>query len=90
LRESGDTAPWAVVATAHPAKFEGVVEPLIGRSVPMPAALAAMLERPAEAEPLAAEDESLKRWLRDLPPQSRDDAASTRGHLDVQTSADRA
>ena len=90
LRESGDTAPWAVVATAHPAKFDSVVEPLIGRSIPVPAALAAMLERPAEAEPLAAEDESLKRWLRDLPPQSRDDAASTRGHLDVQTSADRA
>jgi len=90
LRDTGDTAPWAVVATAHPAKFEGVVEPLVGRSIPVPAALAAMLERPAEAEPLAAEDEALKRWLRDLPPQSRDDAASTRGHLDVQTSADRA
>ena len=90
LRESGDIAPWAVVATAHPAKFEGVVEPLVGRSIPVPAALAAMLDRPAEAEPLAAEDEALKRWLRDLPPQSRNDAASARGHLDVQTSADRA
>ncbi len=40
LRDAGDTAPWAVVATAHPAKFANVVEPLIGHSVDVPAALA--------------------------------------------------
>jgi threonine synthase len=90
LREAGDTAPWAVVATAHPAKFEGVVEPLIGRPVPVPAALAAMLERPAEAEPLAAEDAALKRWLRDSPPEPRNGAVPPHGHLDVHTSVDRA
>jgi threonine synthase len=53
--------PWAIVATAHPAKFDSVVEPLLGRPIEMPAALQAMLDRPASAEPLAAEDEALKR-----------------------------
>ncbi|WP_114239542.1 threonine synthase [Dyella sp. C9] len=55
--------PWAVVATAHPAKFESVVEPLIGRHVEVPPALQAMLQRPASAEPLPADDEALKHWL---------------------------
>lgn len=64
LREGGDTRPWAVVATAHPAKFEQVVEPLIGRPIAVPPALAAMLERSAQAEPLVASDDALARWLR--------------------------
>jgi threonine synthase len=38
--------PWIVSATAHPAKFEGIVEPVIGRTVPVPPALAALLTRP--------------------------------------------
>jgi threonine synthase len=38
--------PWIVSATAHPAKFEGVVEPLIGREVLVPESLRALLERP--------------------------------------------
>ena len=59
-----DDRRWAVVATAHPAKFETVLEPLLGRPVPVPQALAAMLERPAQAEPIAADDEALKRRLR--------------------------
>jgi threonine synthase len=63
LRASGDNAPWAVVATAHPAKFESVVEPLIGKSVDVPPALAAMLQRPAVAEPMVAEDGALREWL---------------------------
>ncbi|WP_266170867.1 threonine synthase [Dyella subtropica] len=56
---------WTVVATAHPAKFESVIEPLLGRPVPVPSALAAMLNRSAQAEPLEASDEALKRWLLD-------------------------
>jgi threonine synthase len=34
--------PWAIVATAHPAKFPEVVEPIIGGTVPLPPALAAL------------------------------------------------
>jgi threonine synthase len=54
---------WAAVATAHPAKFEAVVEPLVGHAVPVPPSLAALLARPASAEPLTAEDEVFRSWL---------------------------
>lgn len=64
LRETGDARPWTVVATAHPAKFDSVVEPLIGRPLSVPPALAAMLARPAAARSLAAEDDALGDWLR--------------------------
>lgn len=64
LRAAGDRASWAVVATAHPAKFDGVVEPLIGYVVTVPPALRAMLERPASAEPMPADAQALKAWLR--------------------------
>ena len=64
LRATGDRGDWTVVATAHPAKVESVVEPLVGHPVTMPPALAAMLARPAQAEPMAAENEALSAWLR--------------------------
>ena len=38
---------WVLVATAHPAKFNDIVEPLIGEAVPVPPALAALLELPS-------------------------------------------
>ncbi len=46
VREQIGGAHWILVATAHPAKFEGVVEPLIGREVEVPPALQALLDRP--------------------------------------------
>ena len=68
LRASGDASAWGVVATAHPAKFESVVEPLIGRALGIPPALAAMLARSASAEPLDAREEVLRsRLLKDIP-----------------------
>jgi threonine synthase len=45
---------WIIVATAHPAKFETIVEPLVGRAVDIPPSLAAVLARPerfSEIEP---------------------------------------
>ncbi|MHA6206214.1 threonine synthase [Dyella soli] len=63
MQGSGHALPWAVVATAHPAKFDSVVEPLVGRRIDVPPALAAMLQRPAGAEPLAASDAALRAWL---------------------------
>jgi threonine synthase len=53
-RARGDRRDFAIVATAHPAKFEDVIEPLIGRKVDVPPALAALLERPSRSEPIAA------------------------------------
>ncbi len=44
--------PWIVCATAHPAKFETIVEPVIGRAVPVPSALAELLKRPTASTPL--------------------------------------
>jgi threonine synthase len=52
LRAAGERGSWAVVATAHPAKFEAIVEPLIGKPVPVPQSLAELLARPAHADPL--------------------------------------
>lgn len=65
LRATGDRGDWTVVATAHPAKFESVVEPLVGHPVAVPAALAAMLARPAHAAPLRATDDALRGVLRE-------------------------
>jgi threonine synthase len=64
VQAAGDDSPWAVAATAHAAKFESVVEPLIGHPIPIPAALVAMLERSASAEPIAAVDKALRARLR--------------------------
>ena len=44
--------PWCLVATASPAKFPEIVEPLIGSSIPVPPALAELLQRPTQVEPL--------------------------------------
>lgn len=40
-----DEGPWILVATAHPAKFPEIVEPLIGASIPIPDSLSELLER---------------------------------------------
>jgi threonine synthase len=48
-RELQDNHDWILVATAHPAKFETIVEPLIGETVPVPPELSELLSRPARA-----------------------------------------
>ncbi|MGE0113638.1 MAG: threonine synthase [Steroidobacteraceae bacterium] len=51
------TAHWVLVATAHPAKFNDIVEPLIGHTIPIPPALARLLTLPrqeTEIEPQLA------------------------------------
>jgi threonine synthase len=45
---------WVLVATAHPAKFETIVEPLIGRSIAVPPALAHILSREPHVTPITA------------------------------------
>jgi len=62
LRERGETRDYVAVATAHPAKFESIVEPLAG-PVEVPPALAALLERPTSSEPLAVDYGSLRERL---------------------------
>ncbi|QSX79504.1 threonine synthase [Agrilutibacter solisilvae] len=61
LRAQGDRRPWAVVATAHAAKFDTVVEPRVGHTVVPPPGLARWLSRPAHAEAMPADAS----WLRE-------------------------
>jgi threonine synthase len=57
---------WYVCATAHPAKFDTIVEPLIGRAVAVPEALQTLLARPAHSvrlRPALSElAEALAKW----------------------------
>jgi threonine synthase len=66
-RIEGDNRPYVAVATAHPAKFDSVVEPCVGHALPVPPALAEILKRPAQAERLAADPAALAGALRCLP-----------------------
>ena len=52
-----------LVATAHPAKFNDIVEPLIGASVPVPQALAALLDLPSVQTVVEARLEDLRHVL---------------------------
>ena len=54
---------WLIAATAHPAKFDEIVEPLIGAAVPVPEGLAKLLAQPAQAFAMAADDTELLRVL---------------------------
>jgi len=46
-RSERDSTHWIIVATAHPAKFETIVEPLINSGIALPDELAAILSRPS-------------------------------------------
>jgi threonine synthase len=59
LRARGDADTWIVAATAHAAKFDTVVEPIIGQTVPIPGPLTELLARPSRAEPLPADAAAL-------------------------------
>lgn len=49
--------------TAHPVKFYDTVEPIIGRPVPVPAALQPLLHKQKKSVPLAADFAQLKDYL---------------------------
>ncbi|MEM6817827.1 MAG: threonine synthase [Pseudomonadota bacterium] len=50
---------WCLVATAHPAKFETIVEPLVGHTVAMPPALSDLMDRRSSFETIDANLSSL-------------------------------
>lgn len=58
--KSGD---WILVATAHAAKFETIVEPLIGEKIPIPPALATLLNRPSRYLEMEPSLEAFKRLI---------------------------
>ncbi len=55
--------PWVLVATAHPAKFNEIVEPLVGHEVPVLPALERLLRRPRQEEELPATLDALRARL---------------------------
>jgi len=54
---------WVLAATAHPAKFREIVEPLIGRTVPVPETLAKLFARPAQCVEIDADGGALRALL---------------------------
>lgn len=54
---------WVIVATAHPAKFSEIIEPLIGRNIPVPPALDRLLRLPRREEDMAPTLDALRRSL---------------------------
>jgi len=58
------TGPWIAAATAHPAKFDTVVEPILGHEVPVPAELAKLLGQPRRGEAMANDIDALRAVLR--------------------------
>ncbi|MQA88974.1 MAG: threonine synthase [Gemmatimonas sp.] len=63
VRESLDAPHWIVVSTAHPAKFESIVEPLIEGTVDVPQQLAELLDRPKQYREIAPELSELEARL---------------------------
>lgn len=63
VRETIDTQDWIVVATAHPAKFDTIVEPLVGHEVAPPPLLAELLDRPRHVTEIDASMDELDRVL---------------------------
>jgi threonine synthase len=57
---------WVLVATAHPAKFNEIVEPLIHEEVAVPPALAELLELPSQFLEIPASLDALKASLLDV------------------------
>ena len=64
LRAAGDTRDWAVAATAHASKFLDVVGPLLSSAPAVPAAFAALLAQPAQADAMAVDGGALAEALR--------------------------
>jgi threonine synthase len=57
-------APCVVVATAHPAKFREIVEPLVGSPIPVPETLARLFARPTQCAEIDADLTALRAALR--------------------------
>ncbi len=63
VRENLPSSDWIIVATAHPAKFESVVGPLIKEPLAMPPSLTKLLERRSKVEEIEPEFDALAEAL---------------------------
>ena len=57
----GGEGRWTIVATANPAKFPEIVEPLLGRTIPVPNSLAALFDRPSQVTEIEPDLSALRR-----------------------------
>ena len=60
VRNRPSSPPWLIVATAHPAKFESIVEPPIGSVLPVPESLRELLDQPVSFDEIDPEFEALR------------------------------
>ena len=65
-REHPEPAQGLVLATAHPAKFAGVVTRAIGAAPPLPERLAAHLRQPKLSLPMSPQYDHFKQFLREM------------------------
>lgn len=63
LNEEGKNLNGVFLATAHPAKFLEVVEPLIDGKVQIPGALQEAMAKPKQSAPIAADFDELRAYL---------------------------
>ncbi|MFL6578526.1 MAG: threonine synthase [Povalibacter sp.] len=63
LLARGARGDWVIVSTAHPAKFNDVVEPQIGRTVEVPPSLARLLSLPRQEKELEPTLQALRTEL---------------------------
>jgi threonine synthase len=61
FREQLDSSHWIIAATAHPAKFETLIEPIIGRKIPVPKQLEKILASEGWAVKIGNRLEEFKR-----------------------------
>jgi threonine synthase len=59
---------WVLVATAHPAKFSEIVEPIVGRTIAVPAALADLLQLPRRVTAIEGTLASFAKAMQDCAP----------------------
>jgi threonine synthase len=62
-RQARQEHRWVLVSTAHPAKFREIVEPLIGRALPVPDTLTKLLARPTQCVEIGADLGALRAAL---------------------------
>ena len=63
LPKDQQVKPWVLVSTAHPAKFNDIVEPLVGHDLPVPPALAQLLTLPRQETEIEAQLSALRAQL---------------------------
>jgi threonine synthase len=66
LQEVDESKPWIITATAHPAKFHEIIEPLLDISVPVPESLQKLLAREQRFTEIEADYEALSLLIKRL------------------------